>query len=480
MTLDEYSSYDALGLAELVRRGEVSASELAELARRAIAATNPALNFLAGAIDEAGVGERDASAPFAGVPFLLKDLGAHVANVPIEYGSRIARGVKFEQDSELAARYRRSGVVFVGRTTTPEFGLSPTTESSLHGVTSNPWNTALSPGGSSGGSAAAVAAGVVPMAHAADGMGSIRIPAHYCGLFGLKPSRGRLPKGPSWAGLGDLSTSHVISRSVRDSAAMLDASACAEPGSSYWLQAPARPFLRELDAEPPKLRIGMTSTLPVGGGQPDAETLQALSTFAKIATDSGHIVTTVDLKIDGHPYAESLLAISASMLAYGVGRLAALTKRPADATTLEPTTLGCMHRGERLAATEVIAALDHVNVLSRRMARLFDGIDILVTPVCRSATLSPTPPARASDDEEAARETLLSHLDQIQFAPLLNLTGQPAMSVPIHWTADGTPVGVQCVAGFGNESLLFALAGQLERIRPWAGRRPPVWAGHAG
>ncbi|MBQ1766546.1 MAG: amidase, partial [Aquincola sp.] len=275
MTLDEYSSYDALGLAELVRRGEVSASELAELARRAIAATNPALNFLAGAIDEAGVGERDASAPFAGVPFLLKDLGAHVANVPIEYGSRIARGVKFEQDSELAARYRRSGVVFVGRTTTPEFGLSPTTESSLHGVTSNPWNTALSPGGSSGGSAAAVAAGVVPMAHAADGMGSIRIPAHYCGLFGLKPSRGRLPKGPSWAGLGDLSTSHVISRSVRDSAAMLDASACAEPGSSYWLQAPARPFLRELDAEPPKLRIGMTSTLPVGGGQPDAETLQA-------------------------------------------------------------------------------------------------------------------------------------------------------------------------------------------------------------
>lgn len=474
MNLGEYTQYDAMGLADLVRRGEVTPDELGGLAKRAIDAVNPTLNFLVAPIEETAPPPTEDRGPFSGVPFLIKDLGTYLANVPSENGSLLAKGVALDHDSALSRRYRASGVTFLGRTTTPEFGMSDTTESRATGITRNPWDPSLSPGGSSGGSAAAVAARAVPMAHAADGMGSIRIPAHCCGLFGLKPTRGRLPKSPGWPGLGDLSASHVLTRTVRDGAAMLDATMTSDLGAGYLLERPTRSYLEEASRDPRRLRIGLVTTPPFGSRPFAPECLAALMDGAKRAEDLGHDVFEVALDLDHLAWAEALLVMSTTMLAHGIGRLTALTKRPADGETLEPLSLACLAQGRDLKALDVSGALEQVNLVCRKMARLFEGIDVLMAPVSRDGAPPIAPPPRGDIN---VRQVLIESLERIQLTPLFNLTGQPAMSVPLHWTVAGLPIGVQCAAAFGDEATLFTLAGQLERAYPWIHHTPKVVAG---
>ncbi|MCP3140944.1 amidase [Pyxidicoccus xibeiensis] len=481
MHLDDYSRYDAMGLAELVRRKQVKPEELLEAAVAAISRVNPRLNAV---IDVRDAQAREAlkqgvpDGPFHGVPFLIKDLVAHAAGVPTDMGSRLARGTVFPTDTALMARLKRAGLVTVGRTNTPEFGNNATTEPVLHGPTRNPWNLERSPGGSSGGSAAAVAAGIVPVAHANDGGGSIRIPAAHCGLFGLKPTRGRISIGPDMGeALNGMGIEHVVSRTVRDSAAMMDATWEPEPGDPYYAPPPQRPFLEEVRRKPGKLRIALCRTA-FSGVPVSADCVAAVEDAAKLCAELGHEVVEAAPVYDAAMLNTAMTTVWSSAMAGWAVPLSQLTGRALGPETLEATTLAVVEHGRNLKVSDLQAALAGFNQVSRIMGAFFQQYDVLLTPTAavppyKLGVLDATVPRKPE-------EWYAYVFSLIPFTAVFNVTGQPAMSVPLHWNGEGLPIGLQFVGRFGDEATLFRLAGQLEEARPWAQRLPPVHVTKAG
>ncbi|CAM5500774.1 amidase [Streptomyces californicus] len=481
MRVAEYVTYDAVGLAELVAAEEVTAAELRAAALDATRAVDPQIN----AVVETWPAEDEdepqpGSTPLAGVPFLVKDIGAAMAGRRMELGSRLAAGHVARADSFLALRLRRAGLVTFGRTATSEMAYSITTEPVLYGATRNPWDPERSAGGSSGGAGAAVAAGVVPLAHGTDAAGSLRLPAAYNGLFGLKPTRGRVSLGPDVDELfSGLAVPGGVSRTVRDSAALLDQIRGPEPGDPYAAQQPSRPYAEEVTRPPGRLRIGVLAQA-WGGRRTSAPVADALSRTATLLADLGHQVeeAEVGLGVGWEEYVLANARLFTANLAATVDELAAAFGRPVDSSTLEPATLAGYHYGQRVGGTQLVAALAVRNRVSRSLARSFDAYDILLTP---TAPELPTPLGAYT---ESARTLdglgwIDTVFDRAPFTMPFNMAGTPAMSVPL--TADagtGLPIGMQFAAGHGLEGRLFRLAGQVEQASPWAGRIPAVWAGN--
>ncbi len=493
LSFAEYDRLDALAQAHLVRTGQLTATELCVAAAARAEAVNPQINAVVHALYEPARQRAAAglpAGPFGGVPFLLKDFGAQYAGVPHTSGSRALRGFVPTEDAELVRRWQAVGLNILGKTNTPEFALMGVTEPVLHGPARNPWHLGHTPGGSSGGAAAAVAAGIVPVAGAGDGGGSIRIPAACCGLFGLKPSRGRVPTGPEqgekWQGAA---VEHVLSRSVRDSAALLDATQGPDPGAPYFLPAPARPYLEEVGREPGRRRIAFSLGHPLGSVlHPECAT--AVREAARLLESLGHDVEEVPLPFDGRAVASAFLMLYFGETGASIAALSQHLGRPARPVDVEPTTwlLGLL--GRTYSAADFAAARHSWNAHARAFGRFHQTYDFLLTPTLAA------PPVRIGELQPKPTEQLLlklvntfglgglirrsgiveqlaeQSLEKTPYTQVANLTGQPAMSVPLHWTADGLPCGVQFMAALGREDLLLQLAGQLEQARPWFDRRP--------
>lgn len=495
-TFGEYEQHDTLGLAHLIRRGEVTRSQVLDAAIERIERRNPALNaVVTTTFDRArhAIANGLPDGPFTGAPYLLKNLRHAYAGVPLTDGSKSLRHFVPGYTATLVERLERAGLVILGMTNVPEFGITPVTEPDLHGLCANPWNTARSAGGSSGGSAAAVAAGMVPSASASDGGGSIRIPASNCGLFGLKPTRARTPSGPvqgeGWFGM---SVSHAVTRSVRDSAALLDVTRGAEPGDPYVAPPPERPYLDEVGTDPGRLRIGVLE----GGIFHDdvhSECRAAAVGTTSLLEHLGHDVQPLRLDIDRTATIEAFLTLVASSAAAAIDDVANLKgQRAPAAEEYELTTWMLRLVGRKLTGQEAAAALTHLRGVGRSVAATMTNrrLDVIMSP-----TLAEPPLRHHALDPTAAEQRVLGALRvapvrpallavfrqmaetvlaPIPNTPLFNITGQPAMSVPLHWTADGLPVGVQFAGRFGDEATLFRLAAQLEAAQPWFDRRPAV------
>jgi amidase len=479
---EELALLDATAQAELVRQRKASPRELVDAAIARIERVNPRLNAVVIQRFEKARAEAAApdlpDGPFRGVPFLLKDLICHSAGDPYHAGMRLLRELGWVEhyDTHLAARFRAAGFVFVGRTNVPELGPAPTTEPLAYGPTRNPWDTSRSPGGSSGGSAAAVAAGLVPVAHANDGGGSIRIPSSECGLVGLKPSRGRTSLGPEVGeGWGGLSVEHVVTRSVRDTAAVLDAVAGYLPGDPYTAPPPARPFRAEVGAPPGRLRVGLLVKAPAGQADVHPECATATRETARLLASLGHRVeeSFPAALADGEVARAAVTVITAATardLAYWSER----TGRKIGPADVEPMTWAIAELGRRVSASDYLQAIDYLHAHTRLVAAWWaEGFDLLLTPTL------PEPPPRLGEFDPAPDDPLRGFTRGgafVTFTMPFNITGQPAISLPLHWSADGLPIGVQLGAGYGREDLLLRVAAQLEEARPWSGRRPSVHA----
>jgi len=474
--LQELTWLDATAQAELIRRKEVKPIELVDAAIERIDKVNPQLNAVITQMYDLArdIAAKDLPAgPFTGVPFLLKDLQAAYEGVRMTAGSKYLRDFAPNGDSELVRRYKRAGLIVVGKTNTPEFGILPTTEPELTGRTRNPWDTTRATGGSSGGSAAAVASGMVPMAHANDGGGSIRIPASCCGVFGLKPTRARNPLGPHFGDLfSGLVAEHAVTRSVRDSAALLDATAGPEPGDPYCVPLPTRPFVQEVGADPGKLRIAFTTTAPTGVPIHD-DCVAAVRDVVKLCAGLGHEIVEAAPQINSEMLVQSFMAIWSAGNAWMADSLSfAIDKKPTP-EDFEPGTWALMEMGRQVSAPAYLLAVQTLQVYSRRIAQFMEGYDVMLTP-----TLAEPPLPLGSFD--STPEDPMAGMRRaglfVPFTPICNATGQPAMSVPLYWNADGLPIGTHFIGRFGDEATLFRLAAQLEAARPWANRRPPVSA----
>ncbi len=473
--MDDYSSYDGVGLAELVAKGETTPAELTEAAIARIERHNPSLNAVvfkgyddarkqaAGSLPEG---------PFRGVPFLIKDLAMPVAGWPRSSGSRYTRGFVDARDGGLTARYRASGAVLLGKTNTPEYGITGTTESGALGPCRNPWNPGHISGGSSGGSASAVAAGIVPLAHASDGLGSIRIPAACCGLVGLKVTRDRnpnLPDGYDYS-MGNV-VDHVVTRTVRDSAVMLDATGFAEPNSPYPAPAKDRPYAEEIKRNPGKLRIAFSSETP--NGRPiDAEIQAALERTAALLKGLGHEVIERGLGIDYRALYASRRSASAANFAAGMARLADELGREPEPDELEPLTWAILKAGKRETGADVMRSLQETRMLNRATLAAFEDIDVYLCPVLGQ----PVPEIGYVDPVNVAPAEVNKRQGRLfPFTPPFNFSGQPSMSLPLEMDSKGLPIGMMFTAKFADEATLFRLAAQLEKEAPWSGRKPQVW-----
>jgi amidase len=474
--LDELASCDAMALADLVRRKEVKPIELVEAAVERIERLNPTLNAVVTPMYEqarAAVTGKLPDGPFIGVPFLIKDLGAVYAGVPMTMGSSVMRNFVPDHDNELVIRLKRSGLIILGKTNTPEFGILPTTEPRLFGPSHNPWDVNRTTGGSSGGSAAAVAARLVPMAHANDGGGSIRIPASCCGLFGLKPTRARNPIGPDFGDIfSGLVADHAVTRSVRDSAALLDASSGPDVGDPYWAPTPVRPFLQEVGADPGKLRIAFTATAAMGL-KVHRDCVSAVREAAELCARLGHEVVEATPAVNGELVTRSFMVLWSSGCAWIIDGIGLATGRTLTQEQFEPLTWALYEMGRQQSASTYLLSLTFLQRVARDIARFFLNYDIWLTP-----TLSepPVPLGTFDSPPEDPLKGLRRAEAFVPFTPICNATGQPAMSVPLYWNAEGLPVGVHFIGRFGDEATLFRLAAQLEAARPWAGRCPPVSA----
>ncbi len=470
---------DATAQAELVRSGEVNPQELVDAAITRIEKLNGALNAVIR--DRFDLARAEAAGdlpdgPFRGVPMVLKDHDGELGGEPVYHGMRALAEAGFiaDHDSFLMQRFRAAGFVFVGKTNTPELGLMPTTEPELYGPTHNPWDTSRSPGGSSGGSAAAVASGMVPVGHGGDGGGSIRIPASACGLVGLKPSRGRVPNGPGeedpWSGL---ISRHVVSRSVRDAAAILDAVAGPELGDPYWAPPPERPFRDEVGADPGQLRVGFATVSPLSPVAP--ECVAAAEHTARLLEQAGHHVEEA---------APAKIAEDLSVLEHFIVLLAAWTKadletygarafREITSKDVEPVTAFYADSAPMHSAAQYIHAIEGLKRYAREVIRWWADWDLLLTP-----TLASVPPKLGEliPEGDDVLDAVMRQTGMAAFTGVFNATGQPAVSLPMSWTDDGLPVGAQLVAAPAREDVLIRVAAQLEQAAPWADRRPPVAA----
>lgn len=474
MSFADYSEYDGLGLAGLVARGQVTAAELVEAAIERIERRNGALNAVVyKAYDEARAAAGSCpKGPFRGVPMLIKDLGVRVAGWPNTHGSRFAREVVDDEDSGLVRRYRESGAVLLGKTNTPEYGITGTTESALLGPCRNPWNTGHIAGGSSGGSASAVAAGIVPIAHASDGLGSIRIPAACCGLVGLKVTRDRnpnLPDGYDYA--YGLVVDHVVTRTVRDSAAMLDVTGHPEPASPYPAPAKARPYLEEILLSPGRLKIAWSAETPNGRAiEPEVEA--ALRETAGTLKALGHEVVEQGLGIDYRAMYAAMGPVSGANFAAGMKRLIERVGREPEPDELEPLTWASLKAGRKVTGEEVMWGLQQLRMINRRTLALFETFDVYLTPVMGT----PPPPIGYIDPVALAPREVNKRQGRVfPYTPPFNASGQPSMSLPLAMSASGLPIGMMFTGRYADEATLFRLAAQLEKEAPWKDRRPPVW-----
>lgn len=474
-TGDLLQDHDALGLAELVRKRQVSAGELLDAAIARAEAMDPRFNFMAQKLYDrarAQIARGLPRGPFTGVPWLLKDLNTHIAGERTGQGSRFYADYRATQTSELVLRHEAAGLVIFGKTTTPEFGLTATTESKATGATRNPWNPDRIAGGSSGGAAAAVAAGVVPAAHATDGGGSIRIPASCCGLFGLKPSRGRVPMGPPRTeGWGGMSVHHAITRSVRDSAALLDATHGLEPGSRYGAPAPAEGFLAQLSKAPRPLRIAMMLS-PPAGTPVDAECVAAARAAARLCETLGHRVEEAAPTIDAAAVGGATSAIVASSVTADIEDRARQTGIAPSPDTLEAVTLMFREIGGKTSGPDFARANAVLQAAAIEVARFMEKFDLILSPTLAAPPVALGLLAPATSAGLPAWGRMVAALTG--FTGLYNATGQPSMSVPLAMSGEGLPIGVMFTARYGDEATLFRLAAQLERAAPWAGRRARV------
>jgi amidase len=474
--MDDLAFLDATAQAELVRDKEVKPIELVNAAIERIERLNPILNAVITPMYDLA---RKAAAgsvpdgPFVGVPFLLKDLGAECGGVRLTWGSAFLRDYVSGCDSELVVRLKRAGVIVLGKTNLPEFGMLPTAEPHLFGPSHNPWDTTRSTGGSSGGSAAAVAAGLVAAAHANDWGGSIRIPASCCGLFGLKPTRGRNPLGPYYGDmLSGLVCEHALTRSVRDSAALLDATSGPDLGDPYWAPPPERPFLQEVGVSPGRLRIAFTAQ-GITGVQVHPDCVAAVRDTAALCTNLGHEVTEVAPTLDSQLVTQAFITVWSAGTAWMLDDWARRTGRTPTPDLFEPLTWAFQEMGRQHTASAYLLALQDLQKISREVARFFVDYDIWLTPMLSEP---PVPLGTFNSPPDNPLQGLMRAAAYAPFTPICNITGQPAMSVPLYWNAEGLPVGSHFIARFGDEATLFRLAAQLEQARPWASRRPPVSA----
>ncbi len=468
-------THDSLGLAALVKARKVSPAELLEAAIGRAEALDPKLNFMAQKhYDRArkAVAAGLPEGPFRGVPWLLKDLNTYIAGEVTENGSRLYKGQRAAVTSELVRRIEKAGFVIFGKTTTPEFGLTGTTESALKGATRNPWNDERIAGGSSGGAAAAVAAGVIPAAHATDGGGSIRIPASCCGLFGLKPSRGRVPMGPlRTEGWGGMSVHHAVTRTVRDSAAILDATHGIEPGSRYGAPTPVRPFLDEVGRDPGKLRVALM-VKPFSGAPVDPEVIAATMAAAKLLEGLGHHVEEAAPKIDMGAIAASSFALMASSVAADCEDRAKALGVTLGPDLLELTTLDIVAYGKACTGMDFARGNNAYQAAAMAIAQFMERYDVILSP---TLSAPPLPLGRIGLNTGRSMAEWGREVGGFTAFPgIFNGTGQPSMSLPLAMSKDGLPMGVMVTGRYGEEALLFRLAGQLEKAAPWNARRPKL------
>jgi amidase len=491
----DYEKYDGLGLAELVRQKEVQPVELVEEAINRVEKLNPPVNAVIHKMYEqarkTAAGDLP-DGPFKGVPFVMKDLAAFYAGVPLTNGSRFFKDFVPDHDSELVRRFKAAGVITIGKTNLPEFGLAFVTESELFGPANNPWDLTRTTGGSSGGSAAAVATRMVPLAHGNDGGGSIRVPSSCCGVFGLKPTRGRNPAGPDF---GDLwrgfACEHVITRSVRDSAAMLDATAGPDTGAPYYAAPPVRSFLSEVGANPGKLRIAFTSQ-PFLGSTVEEDCVKGLEATVRLCRELGHEVVEAVPDIDEQSVARAFMTVVCAETRATIEEAGELLKSKASYKDFEPVTWIIALLGSKFPASDLSRAINSIQRSSRQVGGFFEKYDVLLTP-----TLAMPPLKTGMFQVKGIQAAIIKLLGRLNagslikmfvgidylaaeaykfapYTPLFNATGQPAMSVPLYWNDAGLPIGMHFVGRFGDEATLFRLAGQLEQARPWANRLPPI------
>lgn len=479
-TVDDLTWLDATAQAELVRRGELTPLELLEAAIVRIEKLNGELNavvskrFEQARLDAAIV----QNGPFRGVPMLLKDFLCYTAGDPVHGGMRVLhdRDWRAKEDSYLAARLRTAGFLFCGRTNTPELATSITTEPLLHGATHNPWDLTRTPGGSSGGSAAAVAAGLVAVAHGNDMAGSIRIPASACGVVGLKPSRARTSMGPQFGDYwGYVTNEHVLTRSVRDTAGVLDAIAGPALGDPYTALPPVRPYRDELGIQPAPLRIGIRTTAPVSGAPAHPDCVAAVDNTARLLESLGHHVEPADAAaLDAPGLFDAMPPLLAAAVAWELDSWSQRLGEDLPTSALEPPNAMLAGLGRSVTAVQWLTGITASQRWARGVVALWeDEFDILLTPTM------PEPPdllGELAPDARPPAEIAAGVAQTCAFTAPFNITGQPAISLPLHWNAAGLPIGVQFVAAPNREDLLIRLAAQLERAAPWAGRRPATAA----
>ncbi|MBS0361969.1 MAG: amidase [Proteobacteria bacterium] len=467
MDFEDYRRHDAVGLAELVARREVSGPELLDAAVARMAEVNPKINAVTTDLTDLARHAAPEHGAFAGVPFLLKDLGATLAGTVTSGGSRLLAKEVAPADSAITAAYKAVGLNIFGKTNTPEFGLWPFTESELLGVCRNPWDLDRTPGGSSGGAAAAVAAGIVPAAHASDGGGSIRTPASCCGLFGMKPSRGRVSSAPLGEGWAGASVQHAVTRSVRDSAALLDAVCRPQPGDPYFLAPPERPFVEEAGREPGKLRIAFMAGA-MQAPSIDPECAEAVRETARLCAELGHEVVEAAIPGDVHAMAQGAGAAIAASIAANLDSIAQKRGRPIEEGEIESLTMATYRRGSKVLGAAYVQGLAAIHAYGRSVAGLFETYDVLLLSTLGQPAI---PVGWILEDREQITERLFAFMPNTQ---AFNNTGQPAMTVPLAWSRSGLPIGLQFVARTGGEAILFRLAGQLELARPWFDRTAPL------
>ncbi|MCB6178821.1 amidase [Rhodobacter sp. Har01] len=474
--IGDLGATDATELAGLVAKGAVTADELLDAALAAVEARNGALNavvLVQEAVARRSIREGLPAGPFRGVPFLIKDLGVEAKDFPSHNGSRLLADTRYPGDSAIFARIKATGVVTFGRTTSPEGGIGAATEAAVYGgPTRNPWNLDHTPGGSSGGAGAAVAAGIVAFAHGSDGGGSVRIPASSCGLFGFKPTRARLPDGPyageGWAGMA---IDGFLTRSVRDTAVMLDACEGADPGAPYWAPPLARGHAAAISRPPRRLRVGICDTT-LTGGPIDPQVAEAVRATGRLLEGLGHQVVPVLPKADVPGMMRAWTDIVAVGTALGIR--SALKGRALTADLVEGVGRGAVAHAETLHPTRYLQAVGQIHAFGRQMAAEFDQIDVLL-----SATLAEPPASvgrfgHATEDYVAYRTGPQGIFAYSPFCAVFNASGQPAASLPLGWSADGLPIGVHLAAAFGQDELLIALCAEVERAAPWAAKRAPM------
>lgn len=474
--MSNFETLDAIGTAEAIRAKKLSAEEAVDMAIANIEKVEPELNATttklfdsARALAKSGT----LSGSFAGVPYAIKDILAAVEGVPMRSGSKWMEDFVPPRDSILVSRLRKAGFVFVAKTTTPEFGFLPTTEPLAYGPTKNPHDPSRTTGGSSGGSAALVGARALPAAHANDGGGSIRIPAACCGLFGMKPTRGRITLGPD---LGDIMSGlvaeHAVTLTVRDSAAILDATAGPALGDPYYAPPPERPYLEECKRDPGRLKIAVT-TKSITETKVDPECVRAVESTAKLLEELGHEVVEADMPGSGDLLTQAFMVLWTSGAAATLDFMTMLRGGPPGPGDIEPLSRALGEAGRLHSASTYLQSIAMLQQISRVIAGFMESFDVVVTPTLAEP---PVPLGSFKQEPDNPMAALFRSAEFAPFTPVQNVTGQPAMSMPLHFTESGLPIGVHFIGRYADEATLFRLAGQLEKARPWLGRKPKVCA----